>query len=257
MSKVVAKSSPKVAKESISALIAAAAAAGVTDPKVFAALIEGAGSITASAPAAAPAPRAAGGAGAGRAAGGAGASATPARGTHSSRGGGASRGRPHGRETTARPSDSDAVVDFVSSDVKGLFNKAKTLTDLTKLTYKGTGKKLLWLTKWANPKKTYQCVVIRIHKELIDQICSDRSAHPMTVINAVSQELKSWFEPNNDSVIADIHAKWSDAYASAVLEDADNVFIRKNSFAKGLAVMVGKKSSTESSASDEDVADEE
>lgn len=142
--------------------------------------------------------------------------------------------------TTTTTTAPRAKIDYSTVDNEKIaekinLKKLETFTTLTELNSSG----LFEVNNIRNDSGTFKGLLLKIHPDLFKLVeKSEFSGMIYTTMNA----FKNWLTANNDTCLTDIKSNWSDSFLEGALDGADVVYSKRNAFAKGVSILVGKKS---------------
>jgi hypothetical protein len=137
-------------------------------------------------------------------------------------------------ETTSTPRE---TVDDEKIAEKINLKKLESISTLTELNSSG----LFEVNNIRNDSGTFKGLLVKIHSDVFKLVeKSEYSGMIYTAMNA----FKNWLTANNETVLTDIKSNWNESFLESALEGADVVYSKRNAFAKGTSVLVGKKSNT-------------
>lgn len=135
-------------------------------------------------------------------------------------------------ETTSAPRE---TVDNEKIAEKINLKKLESITTLTELNSSG----LFEINNIRNDSGTFKGLLVKIHPDVFKLIeKSEFSGMIYTTMNG----FKNWLTANNDTCLTDIKSNWSDSFLDGALDSADVVYSKRNVIAKGVSILVGKKS---------------
>ncbi len=138
-------------------------------------------------------------------------------------------------DVAARPVIEHSAANNEKIAEKINLKKIETITTLTDLNSSG----LFQVSNIRNESGTFKGLLVKIHPDVFKMVEKDEiSGLIYTAMNAY----KTWLTTNNETILNDITTNWSGSFLEGALDGADVVYTKRNTFAKGMSVLVGKKS---------------
>lgn len=126
----------------------------------------------------------------------------------------------------------------IKEEIKGIFKKAKNVSELAKLTTGDDGDSrvnILHIKKWEEARKPLN-VVLCLERKFIDKLKKKLDVDPLMIIFTLNDELKEHIEGHTEEVLEDLKSNWTDAYPTSVIESATGFKLMRNSRAHGFDI---------------------
>lgn len=137
--------------------------------------------------------------------------------------------------TTPHATVEHSTVDNEKIAEKINLKKIESITTLTELNSSG----LFEVNNIRNDSGTFKSLLVKIHPDVFKLV---EKSEFTGMIHTAMNGFKNWLTANNDTCLADIKSNWSGSFLEGALDGADVVYSKRNVFAKGVSVLVGKKS---------------
>ncbi len=156
---------------------------------------------------------------------------------------GPSKAATGGAGTGPAPKAVDGDQKKVASAIENIFDKATDMTAMCKMAVDGIS--ILHVKLWEKDRKPLNPVLC-LNRKFVDKLHSELDVDPLAVIYALNNEVKEHMKKNKASVLADLKENWTKAYSASALKEATGFDLERNSFAKGLAVVLTADESVDS-----------